>query len=302
MPLRPASSGLAGILSNNLNTALAEIAQADLFTIVLLSGTTLTYTSWPTDLTVGAAIYTSAVPWLTRGRWNVTNTMEIPTLEIFIDADNSSFSGGPNIKTQIHNGMLDGASVLLQRLYMPTPGVVDVNNVVSIFSGDAGSATIGPIRTTLKVRGKNSRLSVQAPRNVYQPGCIHTFCDEGCTLSAGSFSAGHTVAASPAPTRIAVTSATIIPTQARGGTLTMTSGAAVGEVRSIVQGGPLVGPWVLQLAYPLTVAPAVGDTFTLFQDCDKTFGTCDATYSNKVNFRGFPFIPPPAISQGKTTV
>jgi hypothetical protein len=47
------------------------------------------------------------------------------------------------------------------------------------------------------------------------------------------------------------------------------------------------------LANPLSGAPAVGATFTLFQACDKKLATCTSTYSNTANFRGHPYIPPP---------
>jgi uncharacterized phage protein (TIGR02218 family) len=49
----------------------------------------------------------------------------------------------------------------------------------------------------------------------------------------------------------------------------------------------------LQLFSPLPVAPAVGDTFSIFPGCDKTMATCQNKYSNVVHFRGFPFIPTP---------
>ena len=36
---------------------------------------------------------------------------------------------------------------------------------------------------------------------------------------------------------------------------------------------------------------AVGDTLTLTAGCDKSFATCQATFANTANFRGFPHMP-----------
>ena len=59
-------------------------SMADLFTITLQNGTIERYTSWATVLTVAGNLYSPALPWLKRGKWNLTNTMEVPTLEIYI--------------------------------------------------------------------------------------------------------------------------------------------------------------------------------------------------------------------------
>lgn len=47
----------------------------------------------------------------------------------------------------------------------------------------------------------------------------------------------------------------------------------------------------LTLSLALPYAIAVGDTFRVRQDCDKTPATCKTTHANLVNFRGEPFIP-----------
>ena len=186
--LRPCSGALAAALAAG---ALAPgSAQADLFTVTLQNGTIYRWASFDVSLVVaGQTFFRGGLgpPWAKRGRWGVTNTMEVSTLEVVLDADNTAFAGGLNLKTLIHNGYFDGASLLLQRVYMPTPGDTTTWGTVDIFSGDSGSAAITPVRMTLKVRSKNSRLSANAPRNVYQPGCLHTFCDTGCTLSAATF-------------------------------------------------------------------------------------------------------------------
>ena len=47
----------------------------------------------------------------------------------------------------------------------------------------------------------------------------------------------------------------------------------------------------LTLWTPLAHAPNAGDPFRLTAGCDKTFATCQAKFSNTINFRGFPHLP-----------
>jgi uncharacterized phage protein (TIGR02218 family) len=221
--------------------------------------------------------------------------MEVPTLEVTIfDASTSGFTGigTPRFRTQVINGLLDGAGFLLQRVYMPTPGDTATYGTVDIFAGDVGQVILSGAQAVLKIRGKNSRLDVPAPLNVYQPGCIHGFCDPGCTLSAATFTGSATV--SSATRNVVTVSGVPAPTsQTKGGTLTMTSGANAGQKRGIIAVATVT---TLTLDYPLPSAPAPGDTCTVFCGCDKTLATCDGTFLNKVNFLGFPFTPKPATT------
>lgn len=273
---------------------------ADLFTITLQSGTIYRWTNYPKALVSGGNTFISGnnaagQPWLSRSRWNVVNTMEIGTLEIFIDTTALvGFAGGPALLAQIQNGLFDGATCFLQRVFMPTAGDTTTWGTIDLFLGDCGAASMIAPRATIKVRGKNSRLSVNTPRNVYQPGCIHTFCDAGCTLSAAAHTFSHV--ANAGSTRSVVNVTTTVLSLALGGTLTMTSGVASGQSRSIIAKTTST----ITLAYPLVAAPAAGDTLTLFDGCNKTQAAC-AAYSNTVNLRAFPFmLPPGTLAAGQT--
>lgn len=288
MPLLRACSGA-------LATALASgniPYQADLFTVILPGIATYLWTSFDSDLVVLGSTYLSSGQWLSRSRWNVTNTMEVPTLEVSLLTTQAAFSGGPGLLTQLHNGLFDGGTLALDRVFMPTRGDTATYGTIPLFFGDMGAVTIRGPKATIKVRGKNSRLNVNAPRNVYQPGCLHTFCDPGCTLSAASFTNTYNVLGGATRSVLTVVTG---PTSAQliGGTLTMTSGADVGLSRSIVGWD---GFSTITLAYPLPSAPLVGDTATIFLACDKRLTTCTNVFNNKINFRGFPFIPPPSTT------
>jgi hypothetical protein len=294
--LRPCSGALATALAGGV-----PLWQADLFTLTTQTGSIFRWTSWDQHLLVGGFNFTGGIANTQhpqRSKWNVTNTMEVPTLELYFFEAGQSFNGiALGLRAQAHNGALDGASFLLQRLFMstiyPTPDTSTLGTI-DLFKGDVGQVTLLGAKMTIKVRGKNSRLAAKAPRNTFQPSCIHTFCDAGCTLSAGSFTTSETIIGTPTRVVFAYTGTPSFPL--RGGTVTMTSGLANGEIRSVIDAQTSSGTTVLTLAYPLYATPVVGDTFNIFSACDKTIATCTNPYNNIVNYRGFPYMPPPATA------
>ena len=292
--LRPCGGALASALASG---ATDRGSMADLFTVTLQSGTVYRWTMYDIALTVGANTFfpgnnAAGQPWLSRSRSNVVNTMEIPTLEIFIDTTAlAGFAGGPTLLAQIQNGLFDGATCFLQRVFMPTPGDTATWGTIDLFLGDIGAATLVAPRATLKVRGKNSRLDVMMPRNLYQASCAHTFCDAGCTLNAATFTFSETATAGSTRAVVAwsVSGIFLGLHPFKGGTLKMTSGANNGLSRGIID----VSTSTITLDYPLPFAPATSDTFTVFQGCDKTMATCTTPYANLANYRGTPFVPSP---------
>jgi len=225
--------------------------------------------------------------------------MVVGTLDVALLANNAAFEGGANIKAQLHNGLFDGAAVDLQYLYMTPPGVTSTFNAVDIFSGVVGAIQIVGGSAKIPVKSKVNILDQQASRHVYQTSCNHAFCDAGCTLSRVSYTASYTVGSSPAPTTsfIPWSSAPSNPGRYLSGTVTI---AATGEERTVAK----VDSAGLTLAYPLSVTPAVGDSFTAFEGCDKTHNgingagsvqSCTAR-SNTAHYDEFEFTPPPSTA------
>lgn len=288
--LRSASSELQAALAGGV-----RLWRADLFAFTLAGGAPLNWTSFDTDLAVGGSTYASKAPWLERTNWNVANTMQVPSLTVYLRAFNSGFNGGAQVKTQIHNGLFDGAAFLLSRAFMTSPGAAGVVGMVGLFGGEVGGVDITGSTATLTIKGKTNLLDQFAPRNLYQIGCNHAFCDPGCTLNRAAFTAAY-AAGAPGLTSTFIPWSGSPPANAAAytsGTLTMTSGAASGQSRTIAQADGSG----LTLVYPLYQTPATGDAFTAFQGCDKTFDSgsdqsCTA-YDNAQNYRGYPFVPPP---------
>ncbi|HEY3886506.1 MAG TPA: DUF2163 domain-containing protein, partial [Vicinamibacterales bacterium] len=118
--LRAASTALKNALASG--ALVPPASSADLVTLTLLSGTVYRWTSYDSTLTVGSNVFSPAQPWISRGQWSVQNTMSVDTLELNIDSNAPSFASGPPLQTQVINGLFDGATFFLQRVFMPTPG------------------------------------------------------------------------------------------------------------------------------------------------------------------------------------
>lgn len=285
--MRQASAALETFLQSRL-----PCWKADLFTITLLSGAVFNWTDFDQPVTYSGTTWLSVGPRLQRSKLGVKNTVEVPELSIKLSAFDTDTVNGVNIKQQLHNGLFDGSSVVLQRMIMPTPGDTSLGTV-TLFGGRCSNVQITAVGATLSYKGANVLMNQYAPRNLYETNCLHTFCDAGCTLLASSFTLTSQTFGSGS------TSQQLIWNSPPGnqalytfGMLTVTSGAANGQVRSV----KLVSGGTITVTYPLYNAPASGDTFSILRGCDKTFnsgsGQSCGDYSNTQHYRGFPFVPP----------
>jgi len=282
--MRACDPMLAAILADGS----VRLQSADVYDVVLVDSTTFFWTTYDRDLTWNGNTYVSQSPFMSRSKWSVKNTMEIPELEIILRAGASAFNGSIDLMSLVHNGMFDGATITMNRLYMPSATPTDTSlGSILIFGGEVSTVDLEGSKITFTVRGANNKLGQYAPRNVWQVGCIHAFCDSGCTLLRASFTSSFTVGASPTRSFVPWTSAPGTPALFQLGTLTMTSGPSAGEERTIM----FADATGVSLVYPLAQAPSPGDTFDAFQGCDKTQTICTAR-GNIQNWRGFPFIPP----------
>lgn len=271
-----------------LITALAArtpLWSADLFTISLLDGTVYRWTSADQSIVWSGNVYSAIGPAIQRSSWSAKNTTEVPELEIQLYSTGSDLAAG-NIKTLLHNGFLDGAAIELRRAFMPTFGDTSFGAVL-LFTGRAGKVAIDSLGAKITATASNVLLTQYVPRNTYQTGCIHTLYDAGCTLNRADFSLGFTVL--NANSLIVNIDGTAMPdaTIYLLGTLEMTSGAGVGQVRTV----NAVSSTSFGVSYPFYSVPQPGDTFTVTQGCNKTVSRC-AVFNNTANYRGFPFIPP----------
>lgn len=290
--LRSCSGPLALALAGGV-----ALSRAKLFKFVLADGVTTYYwAAWNHDLTHGGQLYTATKPWVECTTWNVSNKMEVPNLKVTLAALNDGFSGGANIKLQIHDGLFDGATVLYTKVFMETPNDTDTLGGIDLFGGYVADIDLDGLRAKMNCKGKITTLAQNTPRNIYQIPCNHAFCDPGCTLLRASFTTSY-VTGSSGLTRSFIPwsgSPPANPGRYANGTVSYTSGPNSGSRRN-VQAANSSG---LSLAYPLNFLPSPGDTFTAFEGCNKAFNDgvniqdCTAR-SNTQHHRGFEFVPPP---------
>ena len=174
--MRTASSALISFLYSRV-----PCWKADLFTVTLLNGTVYRWTDFDQPVTAGGNTWLAQGPLLERTRLGVKNTVEVPELEIKLYALDTDFIEGASIKAQLHNGAFDGATIQLDRAFMPTPGDTSLGTVL-LFGGRMSQAQISATGAKLTVKGANVLMNQYVPRNIYQTSCIHSFCDAGCTL------------------------------------------------------------------------------------------------------------------------
>ena len=265
---------------------------AELYTVTLRSGVVYYWTSFNLDVAANGHSFSSTGPGLTRKSWSRKNTSQVPELQINVIAGTADFNGG-NLKQQLHNGLFAGARVRLDRAYMPAPLDVSLGTAI-IFEGRSSKIALTATGADLTVKGDNVLFNQYMPRNLYQPGCIHTTYDPGCGLSQAANTIANTVGAtSGGPTASFIPWGAAPPNPgayAPNGILIMLSGNAAQQQRAI-KSADATG---ITLIYPLYNVPAVGDTFSVAKGDDKTLATCTARFNsdNHQHWRGFKFIPP----------
>lgn len=278
------------INSNNLATWLqtaTEIRMADLYSITLVTGTVLRYTSWDSDLTVLGNVFFAGPPHLRRSQIEEKIGLEVAALELeVLAAQSDTINSGP-ILQMIASGTFDGASLRIDRLFMDAAGN-QIGTVIR-FSGVIGAVEeVTRSSARLTVEALVSRLSQQLPGIILQPNCTNTLFDARCGLVKSSFAENLAVQAGSTVNKLI--SLSIKPdAYYDNGQIAFTSGANSGLIKAVKR---YVGQQFF-FNSPLPFAPSAGDTFTAYPGCDKTQSTCTNKFSNLANFEGFPFVPAP---------
>jgi uncharacterized phage protein (TIGR02218 family) len=263
---------------------------ADLYTFTLVDGSLVRYTSADVDVTESGRLFSSAGPLLSRGTTKLQRGIQVDTLDITVNARSTDLLGGTAWLPAVANGALDGAQVQLERVFASAPGVAAAGAVL-LFTGQITETQVGSTTAKLTVSSDLILLNIQMPHNLYQPGCINSVYDTGCTASRATFARYGTVTGG---TQSSVNSD--LTSQADGyfalGEIIFTSGLNSGVKRTIKTSSA----GVLGLSYPLPKATAIGDTFTAYPGCDKRDTTCSGIFNNIANFRAFPYIPVPEVA------
>jgi uncharacterized phage protein (TIGR02218 family) len=228
------------------------------------------------------------------------------TIKIWASPTDTLF--GANFLSGVEEGLLDGAVLVRYRIIWPlvtgnAAHDVQPSNppmaVWPLFTGYISSIDKGGAsHIELKVKSALTKLNVNMPRNYFQPGCLWTLFDQGCTLSKASFAVSGTITGGVTSKIIPVSGGLSPSTGADGnpqyaqGRLLFTSGVNKG-LQVLIDTNDSTS---LYLAYLLNAIPSPGDTILFFPGCSKTFATCSAKFNNTENFRGFDKVPPVMVS------
>lgn len=263
-----------------------KFVMADLFEFELVGGSGfLRYTSHDQNIPWGGNLYQSIL--ISRSQIREQVGIEVGQLTVNISPRPTDLVLGVPFTQAVVRGLLDGARCVLNRAFAPNWSS-PITGVMERFSGKVSEAEPTRFDIQLMIKNDLELLDAKLPRRFYGPGCIHTLFDASCGKSKAAYAVSGTVSGSPTVT--SVPSGLSNPDGYFAlGTVTFTSGPNSGVTRSVKS----YASGTLVLAAPLPVAPAAGNTFTAYPGCDKQLTTCVSKFSNRVNFRGHPYIPKP---------
>jgi len=272
---------LAGI------SALADGIICELYSFKLKNGTFLRYTTHQFDLTWDGHSYLCAPLGFKRG--SIPSSSEdfgftVQEVDVSLyPRDSGVFISGVSLAQFVNEGGFDNAVVTIYRARS--------TYVVHLFEGLVTQANSDRTSCDLKISDPKMLFNIDMPRNVYQPGCRHVLFDSGCTLNKEDFRHDSSVLTGSS-VRVIHNGLTQADSFFDLGEIVFTSGVNNGVIRSIkdYQTG------VITLTLPLSVAPAIGDTFKAYPGCDGVRTTCKNTFDNEINFGGQPYVPVPEVT------
>lgn len=290
--MKPASSALISYLNVARASPDVPLFMADCFTFTLRSGLILSYTNVDISFSYNGNTYLGNSILVDGLKYKAALGLEVDQQQITVAARSiDTISGGAPFLQALRDGSFDGCEIERDRVFFSDYIGGTAIGSVTLFKGRLGVIDqIGRTSAKLTVNSDLVLLDIDMPRNVYQPTCLHTLYDSGCTLVKNAFGTSGTVGCGSTASTINWSAASPKHLQ---GSITFTSGVNAGVTANVnnVAAGTALG-----LGYPLQSVPSRGDTFTVYYGCDHTPGTCQSKFNNLVNFRGFPYVPPPQMA------
>ncbi len=211
---------------------------------------------------------------------------EVDTLDMQVTAHPDNLLEGSSWISAVRNGALDGAVVLVRRLFMPTWDDTTLGAII-VFSGLMADINTDRMKASVTCHSDLQYLNIKVPRDLYQTGCKNTLYKPGCTLTKADWRVPLKVI-SATRTQVFTT-----PFQTASyfdlGTMEIVSGIAGGASRTVKS----YAAGVFSLALPLITPPSPGDDIDAYPGCPKTRVVCRGTFNNERNYRGEPFVPVP---------
>lgn len=287
--MKPFSSALATLFDTR------TFVSADLYTFILPGGGSATLTSADQNIVWNGVTYLSGAPRVDRSPISEKTGLQVSSIKIDIYPGPADSIFGIPWQQAIKRGYFDGASVEIDRAFAPVWGE-PITGTITMLKGRVADATVGRSKVEIEVNSWTELLSNQMPRRYYQSGCNNTLGDACCGVNRSLFAEAGTILSVVSPSAFYTTNPCSTNWLAYG-VLTMTSGACNTESRPVSYNSGLIdGVNAVQLQIPLSLPPAIGDTFISYAGCDKTMATCQGKFNNLINFAGYPFIPSPTLA------
>jgi uncharacterized phage protein (TIGR02218 family) len=267
---------------------------ADCLTLTQANGTVTRFTNADYDVVANTFTFSSTGPKFERSKTTLVVGITVDTMTLTIMVDASMLLGGLPWPQAVAAGALDGARIVVERAHMQAWGDTSAGTVI-MFSGRVSE--VAPSRNLISATVKSDLelLDIMMPRNVFQPYCVHTLYDAGCTLLKSAFLVSGIVTAGSTAAAVLAAALTQASNYFDLGTITFTSGALNGLSRTVSQYANIAGVKTIWPILPFPLAPANGDTFSIYPGCDKTKPTCTNKFANLAHNKSFPFMPAAAI-------
>jgi len=266
---------------------------ADCFTFTLTSGLKLRYTNAQQPITIipsgeinPVIFYSNEV--LVEGMVLKSSIgIDVDEQDLMVYAYPTAAIAGLPFMISVRQGVLDGGFITRERVYMYDWGQPIVGSMLLFTGRVAAIDPAGDTKISMKVKSETIVLDEDMPRNYFQMECKNTLFDQGCSLIKSSFAVSGSVGAGSTTISINWAGATLGTFDL--GTITLEDGPNVGQSRTIRAS---TGSQII-LVTPFEYTPLTGNIFKAFPGCNLSRTTCLNKFNNEVNFRGFPFVPPP---------
>jgi len=275
-----------------LNTG-APYLECDLLTIVLQSGTIVRLCNYDVDVTKPTGeVFLHTGPLFRRSGTKQKRGLEVSQLTLNLYPAPTDLLSGVAWMKAARAGVLDYARIIVDTAFFDVTTPTVLMGWCNWFTGSVAlMPSIEMQGFELQCKNDAARFDVLMPRNLVQPGCLHTLYDAGCTVSKAAFTKTATVTGVNGDGSLACTVTGGVPASSYydKGALIVTSGDNANVVRDIKTNS--AGNFYLFAPLPFPIL--AGATITVRPGCDKQQPTCSSKYANLPNFLGMPYVPAP---------
>ncbi len=278
--------------------------QFDLYTITLISGFVIRYSTCPFDVVYGGNTWlcardggvpideaTDSGP---RASWE--SGFNVGSWEVTVMPRPSDLIGSLPWTAAVRAGILQEAMIRVDRGYVsawpatPTLSLAPIG-LVNVFYGRVAEIDFGRSSVQININDPRELLDIDMPRNLYTAQCRYALFSPQCTLSAATFAKNVTVGVVTTTQQFTISDTTEVDGYYALGNLVFTGGQNNGLRMLVRTSVGASGALSLLAPMPWTVAP--GDSATVYPGCDKTVPTCNNKFNNKINYGGFTLVPSP---------